>query len=133
MADMSTDDFMNKQKDALHKKREGVMAKRSELDDQISAIDGELARIDAYFGATAKPKKATKGKRGKASSGEPTLKDKLLDVIKAHPQGLTKSEVIDAWKAAGHPETGSLANQLSQMKLKDKTITQDDEKRYKAA
>ena len=98
--DDDPDAFMQKQKERLMKQREEVEAKRNAIDEELAVIDGKLDRIANYFSppkATVEPKarkpRTSSGSRAPRQSG---VRDKVLDEIKKHADGIKAADLIAA-------------------------------------
>ena len=118
--------FIDQERQRLAKRREDILAERATFDQQLAAIDNELVAIQAYEDA-----KKGKPTTGTTRSRRGSKREAVLDVIKQHPAGIARADILDAMTAKGDKKAEqSISNALTNMK-KANTIGQGADKLYR--
>lgn len=107
--------FMKRECKRLQKARDNAAARKAEVDQELDAIERELTAIEAYDKARGDkaeraPKRAPR--RAKGRRGE--KRQAILDVLRQHPDGLTRGEILNLIGVKGHKSgEQSVSNALS--------------------
>jgi hypothetical protein len=90
-------DFVARERERLNQEREAVSNQQRELQQKLAGIERELSAMNAYEAA-----KSGKAVPGRAAAGRRTARGRrgskrgqLLDIIKAHPNGVTRGEILE--------------------------------------
>lgn len=122
MVEQTFEQFLKKERERLTKARDGALAKRADVDANIAAIDAEFVAIDAYEAAKQGLAPGVR-KRGKRRTG---VRDEVLAVVKKHPHGITRGELLRAMGAKGNKsEEQSISNALAALKKMSKVEAKD--------
>jgi len=90
-------DFVARERERLNQEREAVSNQQRELQQKLAGIERELSAMSAYEaaksgkavpGRTAGARRTARGRRG-------SKRGQLLDIIKAHPNGITRGEILE--------------------------------------
>jgi Fe2+ or Zn2+ uptake regulation protein len=108
----------------LTKEREALTAQQEALQQQIATIDRDLNAIAAYEAARKGTVPKGKSNRPSTSSGQ---RGKILELVKEHPAGLTRGEILDALGAKGHKaKEQTISTALTALKKQQKLQHADD-------
>jgi hypothetical protein len=96
-------DFIAKERERLHAEREAIFTQQQELDTKLAEINREFAAIEAYEAAkSGKAAAASRPRQARQISGRRGSKrDEILQVIKEHPGGLTRGELLERMNLKG--------------------------------
>jgi hypothetical protein len=112
----------------IDKALQTATSRRADIDREIEALQRELSAMDAFFSAKQGGGGAlATGRRGRR--GE--KRQRLLDLIKTAPEGLTRGEIIDKLNAAEKSAQQSISNALSAL-FKSKALKREG-RRYRIA
>lgn len=129
------DTFMQKARDTLTAQREKVVKKREAIDAELAEIDGKLTRIDAYFNPTPAPTVEPKTRTPRATATRAPRKagvrDEVLSKIAAHPDGISRKDLLAAMGATDKNAEQSVSNAVAAL-TKDEKITAISKGIYKA-
>ncbi len=99
MAEQNFADFITRERERLHAEREQIFNQQQELEGKLAGINRELAAIDAYeaakSGKIAAPAGQRGGPRARPQVRRGSKREALMQVIKDHPGGLTRGEILD--------------------------------------
>jgi DNA-binding transcriptional ArsR family regulator len=104
--------FAKRERERLRTERDDLAKQQRDLEKRIDQIDNEIAAIEAYEAARA-------GKHVSIETGtrRSSKRQDILDVLAKHPQGLTRSGIIEALDAPDDKKTQqSVSNALSNLK-----------------
>jgi hypothetical protein len=110
----------------IDKALQAASSRRAGIDREIEALQRELNAMNAFFSAKQGGGSAS-GRRGRR--GE--KRQRLLDLIKTAPEGLTRGEIIEKLNAAEKSAQQSISNALSAL-FKSKALKRDG-RRYRIA
>jgi len=125
MAEQTFEAFIESERTRLKEKKKGIGVKIRDLEKEMAAVDNEMAAINAY-------EAAKKGKPAGTRTRHGGRRGEVLSVIKKHPDGIGRAEVLEALGVKGDRSgEQSVSNALSALK-KANTIDNPDGK-YVAA
>lgn len=108
--------FINSERSRLSIAREEALEQRAAVEARIAAIDVELSAIDAYEAVkSGKPPRNTKIKTRRTGR-----RAEVLEVIKQHPQGITRGEILIAMEASDKKSNDSISNALAALNRADR-------------
>jgi hypothetical protein len=113
----------------VERERERLTQARKDAETQLQEVQNEIAKIDREFKAIEAYERVKTGKaqKGVAVSKEPNRQrarrgerqQEVLDLIGQHPDGLTRSEILEELGAKGNKTAeASVSNALNAMKKK---------------
>lgn len=114
--------------------REFITTRQTEIRTQIAALraeDQELRIALAAIDTDASPSAPRSSNRGRVS--RQTIKDKIVEVLRAHPEGGTAEAIIE-WVQQTHGTEiprNSLSPQLSRLKQDGAVIRDDESKKWR--
>src|SRR3954469_20305424 len=110
----------------VEKERERLTQARKDAETQLQKVQDEIAKIDREFEAIKAYEvvKAGKAQKGAAASKEPGQRarrgerqQEVLDLIGQHPDGLTRSEILERLGVKGDKKAeASVSNALNNLK-----------------
>ena len=116
--------FVSRERERLNSRLEEISAEERKLLEERDAIERELAGISAYVAAkegkldtgARKPARSPRRSSGtRAPRGE--RRGAVLDLIKQHPDGLSRGQIIEMLNAKGDLSAErSISNALSALK-----------------
>jgi hypothetical protein len=118
-------DLMTAERERLNKLIAEVGTKVQALNEEAAGYKRELAAIDAY--ERAKNGGTISGsRRGGNRAARGSRSETLLALIQGTPDGMTRSQILDAVGAKGNKsQEGSISNALTTMKKKGTLALQD--------
>lgn len=122
MPEQTFEQFIKKERDRLAAARSVEESRLAEVQKKIDEIDREMVAIDAYeaakTGTTARPRRAGTRRTGR--------RDEVLAVIKKHPKGISRGDILTAMQAKGdRSEETSISNALAALKRTEKLTLKD--------
>lgn len=105
MAEGTFLDFIERERARLHGEREAIFTQQQELETKLAEINHELTAIDAYEAAKSgklppTPRQARTG-RAAPRSRRGSKREQLLALIKQHPDGLARKDILERLKLKG--------------------------------
>jgi hypothetical protein len=111
----------------IDKLLQAATSRRAEIDREIEALQREINAMNAFFSAKQGGGGSASRRRGRR--GE--KRQRLLDLIKTAPEGLTRGEIIEKLNAAEKSAQQSISNALSALS-KSKALKREG-RRYRIA
>ena len=121
-------DYVAKERERLNNERQAVFRQQKELENKLAEIDRELAAVGAYEaaksgrggqGRAGGMRGATRGRRG-------SKRERLLEIIKGSPQGITRGEILQQMGLKGDKSGEmSVSNALTAL-AKSNQVTRRD-------
>jgi len=120
-------DFITRDRERLTKEREAIFSQQQELEQKLAEIKKEMRAIDAYE-AAKKPGRTNGTRRTQSRRG--SKRDGVMEIIKAHPAGLTRGELLEMMHMKGDKSAEmSVSNALTAL-TKGNQIRRNDAKKY---
>jgi hypothetical protein len=114
------DAFMNAAREQLQKQREEVLQRQATINEELATLDGKLARVEAYFApppATVEPKTRAPRKTGTRAPRQGGVREKVLEEIKKHQDGIKRADLLTAMGATGNKTAEqSISNAVANLK-----------------
>lgn len=114
--------FIKQERARLQKARDKALQKKAEIDRELEELESEITAITAYEqakgGKPARAEKAAAKRAGKRTGGQRARRGEkrqaVLDVVKQHPDGLTRGEILKLMGVKGDKSgEQSVSNALS--------------------
>lgn len=129
--------FIHDERERLGREREQLLSQQQDLAGRMDALDRELAAIDAYEAAKQgkppaaavadgrrRPRKVAAPRGPRAARGQ--KRSHVLELIKQHPEGLSRGELIDKMGLKGDRSgEQSVSNALSALKKANQVDSRD--------
>lgn len=125
--DGTFEDFITKERARLMKARDEALAKKSEIDKGLQSIERELMAIDAYQRAKGgKGARAGGRQNGRRPGRRGEKRQAILDVIRQHPAGLSRGEILNLMGVKGDKSgEQSVSNALTALKKSQKVSSRE--------
>ncbi len=107
----------------VDKERDRLTDLRSQAISRRAAIDAEIAEIDKQIGALNAYQRARKGRTAprNRSGRQGSRQGAILELLAAHPDGMTRGEILSAFDVKGDPVgEQAISNALANMKKASK-------------
>lgn len=97
MAEDTFQQFVSRERDRLNGERESIFEQQRQLENKLAEIGRELAAIDAYEAAKSgkAPPRPGAARRGQPRARRGSKREALMQVIAAHPAGLSRGEILE--------------------------------------
>jgi len=97
---------IRKERGRLQKARDRALQKKKAVDQELDSIERELAAIEAYEKAkgmrpASAVKRAPGRKAGRRGGRRGEKRQAILDLIKQHPEGLSRGELLNLMGVKG--------------------------------
>jgi hypothetical protein len=132
MAEGNFADFIARERERLHAEREAIFNQQHELQTKLDAINREFAAIEAYEAAKTGKAVRQPGVRGPQRARAGSKREQILDMIKQHPDGLARKDILDRMGLKGDKAgESSISNSLTALTKANQVSRRDG--RYIAA
>ncbi len=112
MAETDFNLVVEKERDRLTGLRSQAVSRRADVDAEIAEIDKQLAALNAYQRAR-KGRGPSRNRSGRQGSRQGAI----LELLAAHPEGMTRGEILLAFDVKGDPVgEQAISNALANMK-----------------
>ncbi len=117
--------FIAKERKRLHAQKDELLERQRKLEADIQSVEREMTAIDAYE-AARQGKSPCSSIQSRVRPRRNSRRDKILEVVSASTDGLTRREVLEALGVKGDKSAEqSVSNALSALKKTRRLISQD--------
>jgi len=95
MAEGNFADFIARERERLHAEREKIFNQQHELQTKLDEINREFAAIEAYEAVKTGKAVRQPAARGPQRARRGSKREQLLELIKQHPGGLARKDILD--------------------------------------
>jgi hypothetical protein len=126
MAEGNFADFIARERERLHAERETIFNQQHELQTKLDAINREFAAIEAYEAAKTGKVARQPGARGPQRARAGSKREQILDMIKQHPDGLARKDILERMGLKGDKAgESSISNSLTALNKANQVTRQD--------
>ena len=115
--------YVGKERERLSQRRDELMQQRDEIDRQLDELEREFGAITAYEQARKGQGASAPARGSKRRTG---VRQIVLDVVKKHPKGISRADILQEMKAKGDKRAEqSISNALSNLKKQNSLKLED--------
>jgi hypothetical protein len=124
--DGTFEDFITKERARLMKARDEALAKKAEIEKGLQSIEREFMAINAYQRAKGGKGARAGRQNGRRPGRRGEKRQAILDVIRQHPGGLSRGEILNLMGVKGDKSgEQSVSNALTALKKSQKVSSRE--------